>query len=134
MPVLLDLRGQVQVNPEAKAKLLASSFFPDRLNLQRQYSIPDRHVLDMPEITVKMMEAVISKAKPYSALGASGIPNDLVDIPATRTLSKQIQSLQNNSLEETMEKAIESTMVTLFTEMLEASGALPEHHYGGCAD
>ncbi len=30
MPVLFDIREQVQVNPGAKAKLLASSFFPNR--------------------------------------------------------------------------------------------------------
>ncbi|KAK0460801.1 hypothetical protein IW261DRAFT_1349479, partial [Armillaria novae-zelandiae] len=75
MPALLDLRGQVQVNPGAKAKLLASSFFPDRPNLRRRCSSLDRHVLETPEITVEMMEAAICKAKPYSAPGASGIPN-----------------------------------------------------------
>lgn len=31
-PVMKDSGGQVQVNPGAKAKLLASSFFPERPN------------------------------------------------------------------------------------------------------
>ncbi len=58
-PALKDSGGQVQVNPRAKAKLLASSFFPECPNLERCCKAP-LNPLPNPDIN---LEHIVSTMK-----------------------------------------------------------------------
>ncbi len=73
-PALKDSRGQVQVKPGAKAKLLASSFFPERPNLVRRRKKP-LNPLPNPDIDLEWIVNMIKRAKLYSVPGPMGIPN-----------------------------------------------------------
>ncbi|PBK70574.1 hypothetical protein ARMSODRAFT_884838, partial [Armillaria solidipes] len=73
-PVMKDSGGQVQVNPETKAKLLTLSFFPECSNLKRQHRAP-MNPLPNPDINLDRIINAIKQSKPYSAPGPTGIPN-----------------------------------------------------------
>ncbi|SJL18921.1 uncharacterized protein ARMOST_22523 [Armillaria ostoyae] len=79
-PVLKDSGGQVQVNPGAKAKLLASSFFPERLNLERRRNVQTTSFILDSKITLKHISSVIKRVKAYSAPGPSGILNIVLQV------------------------------------------------------
>ncbi len=74
IPALTNSGGQVQVNPGAKAELLALSFFPERPNLQQCCSMLNKERLPPPDITRKMVVDAIKNAKSYSVPGPSRNP------------------------------------------------------------